>query len=301
MQAGQNPHDPLTLLNSHLGFGAMAGVNPFAELGLNPNDPNMFQTMINSPQFMQQMSSLLSNPDIVDQIIASNPQLASMGPQVRAAFQSPQFRELMSNPERLQQMMQLTAALRQSGFNPDPLGGSALFPPSFSAPNNPSLTTTTTTPSAQPQVPQTPGSPGTTSTATGGTTTGSTQPQPFNLFAAAAAGARGSPASGAGAGAGQQQQPLSPFDPALMQQLMTMNSLGGYGGLGGLGSLGELSGAPAVRAADSRPPEERFETQLRQLQEMGFTNAAQNVRALLATGGNVQMAIEYIFGGGGLS
>ena len=41
MQAGQNPHDPLTLLNSHLGFGAMAGVNPFAELGLNTNDPNM--------------------------------------------------------------------------------------------------------------------------------------------------------------------------------------------------------------------------------------------------------------------
>lgn len=41
MQAGQNPHDPLTLLNSHLGFGAMAGVNPFQEFGLNTNDPNM--------------------------------------------------------------------------------------------------------------------------------------------------------------------------------------------------------------------------------------------------------------------
>jgi len=41
MQAGQNIHDPLTQLNSHLGFGAMAGINPFAELGLNPNDPNM--------------------------------------------------------------------------------------------------------------------------------------------------------------------------------------------------------------------------------------------------------------------
>ena len=33
---------------------------------------------------------------------------------------------------------------------------------------------------------------------------------------------------------------------------------------------------------------------------MGFTNAAQNVRALLATGGNVNSAIEYIFNGGGL-
>lgn len=37
-----------------------------------------------------------------------------------------------------------------------------------------------------------------------------------------------------------------------------------------------------------------------QLQDMGFTNAAQNVRALLATGGNVHSAIEYILSGGGL-
>jgi hypothetical protein len=41
MQAGQNVHDPLTQLNSHSGYGAMAGINPFAEMGLNPNDPNM--------------------------------------------------------------------------------------------------------------------------------------------------------------------------------------------------------------------------------------------------------------------
>jgi hypothetical protein len=37
-----------------------------------------------------------------------------------------------------------------------------------------------------------------------------------------------------------------------------------------------------------------------QLQDMGFSNASQNVRALLATGGNVHAAIEYILGGGGL-
>lgn len=41
MQAGQNPHDPLTQLNGHMGFGAMAGFNPFADMGVNPNDPNM--------------------------------------------------------------------------------------------------------------------------------------------------------------------------------------------------------------------------------------------------------------------
>ena len=50
---------------------------------------------MNSPQFAQQMSNLLADPAILDQVIASNPQLAALGPQVRAAFQSPQFRELM--------------------------------------------------------------------------------------------------------------------------------------------------------------------------------------------------------------
>jgi ubiquilin len=41
MQTGQNPSDPLAQLNSHQGFGAMAGLNPFGDMGLNQNDPNM--------------------------------------------------------------------------------------------------------------------------------------------------------------------------------------------------------------------------------------------------------------------
>lgn len=49
MQAGQNVHDPLTQLNSHLGYGAMAGLNPFADMGLNPNDPNMVRSTFTDP------------------------------------------------------------------------------------------------------------------------------------------------------------------------------------------------------------------------------------------------------------
>lgn len=41
MQAGQNPTDPLTVLNGPMGHGVLAGFNPFAEMGLNANDPNM--------------------------------------------------------------------------------------------------------------------------------------------------------------------------------------------------------------------------------------------------------------------
>lgn len=51
--------------------------------------------MLSSPQFLQQMSSVMSNPAVLDQIIASNPQLAGMGPQVRQVFQSEHFRQMM--------------------------------------------------------------------------------------------------------------------------------------------------------------------------------------------------------------
>lgn len=44
----------------------------------------------------------------------------------------------------------------------------------------------------------------------------------------------------------------------------------------------------------SEPPEVRFRDQLAQLEEMGFSEKSSNVRALLATGGNVQAAIEYL-------
>jgi len=42
----------------------------------------------------------------------------------------------------------------------------------------------------------------------------------------------------------------------------------------------------------TRSPEERFQTQLQQLQGMGFINASQNVRALLATGGMCRVQLN---------
>ncbi|KAI9428406.1 UBQLN4 protein [Lactarius indigo] len=70
--------------------------------------------------------------------------------------------------------------------------------------------------------------------------------------------------------------------------------------LGGAGGAGFGPGVGASPLPGAPPPEERFQVQLQQLQDMGFTNASQNVRALLATGGNVHSAIEYILNGGGL-
>lgn len=62
--------------------------------------------------------------------------------------------------------------------------------------------------------------------------------------------------------------------------------------LGGAGAGGAF-GAPAP--ADNRPPEERYATQLGQLNEMGFYNFDQNIQALTRSGGDVNGALEWLF------
>lgn len=46
-------------------------------------------------------------------------------------------------------------------------------------------------------------------------------------------------------------------------------------------------------------PEELYATQLAQLQEMGFFDAQENIRALTATAGNVHAAVERLLGNPG--
>ncbi|KIY51932.1 hypothetical protein FISHEDRAFT_36246 [Fistulina hepatica ATCC 64428] len=273
MQAGQNPHDPLTQLNGPMGFGAMAGLNPFADMGLNPNDPNMMQGMLENPQFMQQMSQMLSNPGILDRLAAVDPNIP---PQMRQVMQSPQFREIMSNPERLREMLRMVSMIRQmsgdGGF-----GGMGGFPP----PGVPGGMGASTT--------------GASTTSPGSTTEGATSPPSTGT---SAANRFANPLGGAGL-----------FDPGLMQSLLgggaganagagAGTGAGGFGGVNPFAAFG--AGSTPATPADTRPPEERFQVQLQQLQDMGFVNASQNIRALLATGGNVHAAIEYILNGGGL-
>ena len=80
--------------------------------------PQQMQTMLNSPEFLQQMSSVMSNPAVLDQIIASNPQLAAMGPQVREVFRSERFRQMMANPDTLRMMLQMSNLMRDSRLAP---------------------------------------------------------------------------------------------------------------------------------------------------------------------------------------
>lgn len=77
------------------------------------------------------------------------------------------------------------------------------------------------------------------------------------------------------------------------------SGLGGLGGLGGAGGANPFANfwnpvSTPSAAPDNRPPEERYEDQLRQLNEMGFADFDMNVAALRRSGGHVQGAIDYL-------
>lgn len=76
---------------------------------------------------------------------------------------------------------------------------------------------------------------------------------------------------------------------------------GGGGGafnpfdMGGLAGMGQQQQQQQER--DTRPPEVRYEEQLRQLNDMGFYEFDRNVQALRRSGGSVQGAVEYLLQG----
>nr|ODN83854.1 ubiquilin [Cryptococcus depauperatus CBS 7841] len=311
-----NPIDNVE--NIHHG---LAGFNPFAGLqGINNlNDPNAMTNMMNSPEFLQSMADMMSRPEVVDQIIASNPQLASMGPQIRQMMQSPFFRSMMSNPATLRSMMQMQSAMGgqgglggMGGFNPfgraagdnnastdssnpptDPYPN--LFAPSAGAAtnNNNGGTPSTgerSTENAQPGT-NTGGLPPGLAALLGGPDAGSLGtgqgqfPSGLATLLGLGAAAGSNPTEGANVEAGGN--PFGGFDPAMLFG-------GGLGG--GLGG-GQSPWGTAPAPRDERPPEEIYATQLGQLNGMGLWDAQKNIRALRATGGNVEAAIELIFSG----
>jgi ubiquilin len=84
-----------------------------------------------------------------------------------------------------------------------------------------------------------------------------------------------------------------------MQQAMQMLQSGQFNEIfGGQNPLGAFGGAGASSSppppADTRPPEERYAEQLRQLNDMGFFDFDRNVEALRRSGGSVQGAIEQL-------
>ena len=90
----------------------------------------------------------------------------------------------------------------------------------------------------------------------------------------------GSP-TGTNTASGMPPLPMPMMNPFLMNPMMN--------------PLGNPMMNPSGNPPNNSPPEERFATQLVQLQEMGFYDASENIRALTMTNGNVEAAVEWLF------
>ncbi|ODQ66394.1 hypothetical protein NADFUDRAFT_50313 [Nadsonia fulvescens var. elongata DSM 6958] len=241
----------LTQLPSASMFGPDGGMGPM------PSEDQMLD-MLSQPGMQEQMSQMLQNPQVLDMMAASNPQL---GPQFRQMMQNPQFREMLTNPEMIRNMMQMQRAFGGMGDSGGMGGGQ---PAAFPSPG-----------------PSGPDDNNTTNANANATPTDSAANPASNPFASllGGAGAGGAnPFASILSGAAPGQQPI--MDPAFLQGLL------GGSGLGG-----------TAAQQDTRPPEERYESQLRQLNELGFTDFDRNVSALRRSGGNVQGAIEAMLDG----
>lgn len=86
--------------------------------------------------------------------------------------------------------------------------------------------------------------------------------------------------------------------PGLARVMGIPEGLGGMGGMPGMPGMSGNGGAPSrpAPAADTRTPEERYATELGQLEAMGFTNKQNNLAALVATNGNLNQAVDRLVG-----
>lgn len=93
-----------------------------------------------------------------------------------------------------------------------------------------------------------------------------------------------------GSGAPGGNAAANPFASLFPNGVPPMDPFALFGGAG-------AGGAGGAAQEDTRPPEERYSSQLGQLNDMGFFDFDQNVAALRRSGGNVQGAVEFLLSG----
>jgi len=125
-----------------------------------------------------------------------------------------------------------------------------------------------------------------------GAGTGAGAANPFGQFQTPAANTTSTPGN-----ATTPQTGATQTTPQMPDMSALLSMLGGMPGMGmGMPGAGAAAGtgAGANAAANQQPPEIRYSTQLAQLQDMGFYDSAQNIRALTITGGRVEAAVEWL-------
>lgn len=255
--SASNPLDNLTTAR-YAGYGAQL---PSLESLHEQISPEAVSRMMEDPatrqRIEQMMDYMLDDPQMLDQLIASNPMLSQMGPQVRQMLQNPLFRQAFTNPDMLNQVSQFNNMMRPSGSTDI---GNASFP----APGG--STTNTQTNNAN-----------NTTRNTDSTPAGASGSASANPFASLMGSGSENPFASMMSGGQGAANPF--FNPFLF------------------GASGNSAAGSTPSQVDNRPPEERYETQLRQLNDMGFFDFDKNVAALRRSGGSVQGAIDALLNG----
>lgn len=283
-------------------------------MGAPPN-PEAMLSMLSDPQFASAMNEALANPDVVNMLIEQTPGLREMGPQARQMMQSEEFRRMMTDPTTLRQMTQMSRVL---GLGPlaGGSGGAGAFPAPGITDTTPAAAQTGQGPATGSGSTGTPNQTNTTGAAANplanspllqalgiGPTGGNAPPNPF------AALFNRPPTRTPTTEGGQPTTETNPLlgghpllqSPDMMRQLLSAitGEQGGSSspppfpfGLPGMGEPGLTATSPPP--VDTRPPEERYAEQLRQLNDMGFFEFERNVEALRRSGGSVNGAVEYL-------
>jgi len=261
------------------------------------------------------MDAMLQNPAVIDYIIQSNPTLSQI-PGAREMMRSREFRRMMTDPDMLRQASEMQRRLGLGGRVPNfpapgitettPVHQQAQEGQQQTSPQQHQEANPLTagnpfaalfaSPAARGQQQSSPlhgvAYPGLASLL-GGTPLTNTAPtagQPDSTALPSQGTNTNTPSIGGldlqtlsdllrGPGTSSGDSPGSlPLPPALLQML----------GLGG--------GGAAPPPVDTRPPEERYSEQLRQLNDMGFFDFDRNIEALRRSGGSVQGAVQHLLG-----
>lgn len=272
--------------------------------------------MMQSPAFRR----MLTDPNMLRQAAQMQSQLGLNpfgGGRGENAFPAPGVTNTTTDEHRTQESPQRPNTGAPAG-NADPFGLFGLPPPQGAAANpfaalfgNPPFGGAATGNNSAPA--NSTETPASQQGASAGTPTSTSAPaasppgqNPQNPFAGLFNPALFAPQGGQNA-ADQPQNPYANLlnnplfqDPALLNQMMQTLGGGQHGSNADTGAnplaglFPGMMGQGASAAQDTRPPEERYAEQLRQLNEMGFYEFERNIEALRRTGGSVQGAIEYL-------
>ena len=280
--------------------------------GMNPED---MERLFDDPNFVSQMNEMMNSPVFME-MMEQSPMMRG-NPQLRQMLRNPEFRRMMFTPENMRRNLQLSRAMAGGGSFPAPGATDNNTAPAGSAGAEPAAATgQPTAGAANPAAGLFAQNPSLASLMQPNADLNQTLRTIMELQRQ-----QQQPGGGAAAGTGAAAGPptIPDADPALLDSLRDvlfpgaapaaggaagaapLPGLGGGTGLEGLGSLpwllANLPGGPGGAAAapvDTRPPEERYEAQLRQLNDMGFVEFERNIEALRRSGGSLQGAIEYL-------